>query len=86
MEVFLKLQEKKDTAELQAQSKQKKKEIEQAELATKEALDQRDAAVVVIGNYVHDSVPVSADEVRKQKQTTCNALHSEAIANQLVDC
>lgn len=58
------MQEKKDTAELQAQSKQKKKEVEQAELATKEASDLRDAAVVVIGNYVHDSVPVSSDEVR----------------------
>ena len=58
------MQEKRDTAELQAQSKQKKKEIEQAELATKEASDLRDAAVVVIGNYVHDSVPVSSDEVR----------------------
>ncbi len=57
-------QEKKDTAELQAQSKEKKKGIEQAEGATKEALDLRDAAVMVIGNYVHDSVPVSSDEVR----------------------
>lgn len=57
-------QEKKDTAKLQSESKVKKAQIEQAELATKEASERRDAAVSIIGNYVHDSVPVSQDEVQ----------------------
>jgi seryl-tRNA synthetase len=57
------LQEKKDTTELQAKSKQYKVEIDEAESATKAAIKERDDAVGVIGNYVHDSVPISNDEV-----------------------
>lgn len=57
------LQEKKDTAQLQSESKEKKLQIEQAEVATREASELRDAAVGIIGNYVHDSVPISKDEV-----------------------
>ena len=58
------LQEKKDTTELQARSKEYKVQIEEAEAATKAAIKERDDAVGVIGNWVHDSVPISNDEVR----------------------
>ena len=60
----LALQEKKDTIELQARSKEYKVQIEEAEAATKAAIKERDDAVGVIGNWVHDSVPISNDEVK----------------------
>ncbi len=41
-----------------------KKKIQETEEKEKEVIRQRDAKVVAIGNLVHDSVPVSQDEVR----------------------
>ena len=35
----------------------------------KEVISMRDATVVKIGNLVHDSVPISKDEVRGQAAT-----------------
>ena len=57
------LQAKQDSAELEAQSKALKQNI--ADLESKEAdiIAARDASLVLIGNLVHDSVPVSDDEV-----------------------
>ena len=56
-------QAKKDATELQEKSKSMKAEIVRAEEAAKEAEAVRDKAVTAIGNLVHDSVPVSNDEV-----------------------
>lgn len=41
-----------------------KKEIQDSEAAAVEAENERDASLKLIGNLVHDSVPVSDDEVR----------------------
>ena len=57
-------QAKKDATELQEKSKSMKAEIVRAEEAAKEAEAVRDRAAAAIGNLVHDSVPVSNDEVR----------------------
>ena len=57
------VQEKKDTAELQEQSKQLKKDKEATEELVKEVEAARDKAIVPIGNLVPDSVPISKDEV-----------------------
>ena len=57
------LQEKKDTAELQEQSKQLKKDKEATEELVKEVEAARDKAIIPIGNLVPDSVPISKDEV-----------------------
>ena len=57
------MQAKKDATELQEKSKSMKAEIARAEEAAKEAEAARDKAVTAIGNLVHDSVPVSNDEV-----------------------
>ena len=40
-----------------------KKEIQESEAAAVEAENERDACLKLIGNLVHDSVPVSDDEV-----------------------
>ena len=56
-------QAKKDATELQDKSKSMKAEIVRAEERAKEAEAVRDKAVTAIGNLVHDSVPVSNDEV-----------------------
>lgn len=47
---------------LQEKSKEMKKNIAEVEEKEKEVIKQRDATVVLIGNIVHDSVPVSDDE------------------------
>ena len=57
-------QAKKDATELQEKSKSMKAEIVRAEEAAKEAEAVRDKALTAIGNLVHDSVPVSNDEVQ----------------------
>ena len=56
-------QAKKDATTLQEKSKSMKAEIVHAEERAKEAEAVRDRAVTAIGNLVHDSVPVSNDEV-----------------------
>jgi len=53
---------KEDASELQEKSKAMKKNIEDANEAEKEAANARDKALGVIGNLVHDSVPVNNDE------------------------
>jgi len=56
-------QAKEDTAELQERSKGLKQSIAAAEEESVRLERGRDATLAGIGNYVHDSVPVSADEV-----------------------
>ena len=56
-------QEKKDATELQQSSKDLKEDIKRAEEREAEATRSRDAALLPLGNLVHDSVPVSNDEV-----------------------
>jgi seryl-tRNA synthetase len=53
---------KQDSSELQEQSKALKERVKELEAREKELSAARDAAVVPIGNLVHDSVPVSDDE------------------------
>jgi hypothetical protein len=57
------VQAKEDATELQEKSKEIKARIAEAEKVEKELSEARDAAIVPIGNIVHDSVPVSDDEV-----------------------
>ena len=57
------LQKKEDATELQQQSSALKADTDKAEAAAKAAEKERDALLVTIGNLVHDSVPVSDDEV-----------------------
>lgn len=49
--------------ELQEKSKEMKKKIQETEEKEKDVIKTRDSKVVAIGNIVHDSVPVSQDEV-----------------------
>jgi seryl-tRNA synthetase len=58
------LQAKQDATELQEKSKQLKQGMADLEEQEKQIIKDRDATVAVIGNVVHDSVPVSDDEVR----------------------
>lgn len=61
--MLIRSQNKEDATELLAQKAEldtKKKELEEAAVA-KEV--QRDRKIRTIGNYVHESVPVSNDEV-----------------------
>lgn len=58
------VQAKQDAGELQEKSKALKKEIQESEAAAVEAENERDACLKLIGNLVHDSVPVSDSEVR----------------------
>ncbi|CAG9463890.1 unnamed protein product [Pedinophyceae sp. YPF-701] len=53
---------KEDASELMEKSKAMKETIKQLEEQAKTAEDARDAAILPIGNLVHDSVPVSDDE------------------------
>jgi len=53
---------KQDATELQEKSKTIKARIADAEKLEKELAEARDAAIIPIGNIVHDSVPVSDDE------------------------
>jgi seryl-tRNA synthetase len=62
-------QAKKDTAELQEKSKEMKAAVIKAEEDAKVAEATRDKTVVLIGNLVHDSVPVSKDEVFASSRT-----------------
>ena len=57
------VQAKQDTTELQEKSKGVKKAIAAAEESARELATARDKAIVLIGNLVPDSVPVSKDEV-----------------------
>lgn len=50
--------------ELMEKSKEVKKKIVEMEEKEKEVIKARDGLVVAIGNLVHDSVPVSDNEVR----------------------
>jgi seryl-tRNA synthetase len=56
-------QAKQDATALQEQSKAMKVGIKEAEEAEKALQDALEAAVVPLGNLVHDSVPISDDEV-----------------------
>jgi hypothetical protein len=56
-------QAKQDANELQEKSKVMKERIKECEAAEKEAEENRQAALAPIGNLVHESVPVSNDEV-----------------------
>ena len=62
--LFLFLQAKQDTTELEARGKALKEAIGAAEARLAELETARDAALAQIGNLVHDSVPVDDDEVR----------------------
>jgi seryl-tRNA synthetase len=53
---------KQDATELQEQSKALKERVKELEQREKDLSAARDAAIVPIGNLVHDSVPVSDDE------------------------
>ena len=57
------LQAGKDTQELQHVSKAKKACIETAQTELRDLQKQRDSLLARIGNFVHDSVPQSSDEV-----------------------
>ena len=57
------MQAKQDASELQTQSKKMKEDIEREQASLTQNLADRDAELSKIGNYVHDSVPVSNDEV-----------------------
>jgi seryl-tRNA synthetase len=57
------MQKKEDATELQGKSVALKKQIEEAEAIKNELESKRDKTMVVIGNLVHDSVPVDNDEV-----------------------
>ena len=56
------VQAKQDTADLQQRSKALKQDIATAEEDSERLEHERDMALGSIGNFVHDSVPVSADE------------------------
>lgn len=51
-----------NSEELQEKSKEMKRKIVEVEEKEKEVIKQRDATLVLIGNVVHDSVPISDDE------------------------
>jgi seryl-tRNA synthetase len=53
---------KQDATELQERSKAMKQGIKDAEESVKDLAEQRDAALLPIGNLVHDTVPISDDE------------------------
>jgi len=53
---------KQDATELQEKSKQLKQGMADLEEQEKQIIKDRDAAIMVIGNVVHDSVPVDNDE------------------------
>jgi seryl-tRNA synthetase len=53
---------KQDATDLQEQSKALKERVKELEAREKDLSAARDAAIVPIGNLVHDSVPVSDDE------------------------
>ena len=57
------LQAKEDASELREKSMALKAEVAAAEEAATELAQQRDEAILPIGNIVHDSVPVDDDEV-----------------------
>lgn len=57
------MQKKEDATELQDKSVALKKQTEEAEVTKNELESKRDKTMVVIGNLVHDSVPVDNDEV-----------------------
>jgi len=57
------LQAKQDASELQDQSKAVKAKIAELEAREQQIIADRDAALVPIGNLVHDSVPISDNEV-----------------------
>jgi len=56
-------QAKQDASELQEKSKGLKERMQAMEAAAAEADGERDACLKLIGNLVHDSVPVSDQEV-----------------------
>lgn len=64
-------QAKQDSTELQEQSKGLKEEIKVLEEREKEAVGARQAALAPMGNLVHDSVPISDDEVGVWGEAQC---------------
>jgi seryl-tRNA synthetase len=61
------LQAKQDATELQEKTKAMKASIAELEEKEKQIIADRDAALVPIGNIVHDSVPISDNEVSREK-------------------
>jgi seryl-tRNA synthetase len=62
------LQAKEDASALRERSTALKEEVAAAQAEEAEVAEARDAAVLPIGNLVHDSVPVSDDEVRRSPE------------------
>lgn len=76
-------QAKQDTAALQEKSKELKASVLKAEEEAKAADAARDKAVMPIGNLVHDSVPISNDEVGLAQNTQ---QHGCSTRQMLQDC
>lgn len=72
------LQAKQDATELQEKTKAMKSTIAELEAKENQIIADRDAALVPIGNIVHDSVPVSDNEV--------SVLQTLAATWQIVQC
>lgn len=70
------MQAKQDATELQEQSKGLKAKIAELEEKEKAIIAERDAALVPIGNIVHDSVPISDNEVRVCVDTERPLVHA----------
>ncbi len=68
-----------NSEELQAKSKAMKEGIAAAEEEEKAVIAERDAKLVLIGNVVHDSVPISDDEVGAQEQRVRWAVHPLSV-------
>lgn len=60
---FVCMQAKQDPTELQEKSKEIKQRIQEVEAQEQEVINARDAALQPIGNLVHDTVPISDNEV-----------------------
>lgn len=77
LDIYLMLQKKEDATELQEKSVALKKQTEEAEVTKNSLESKRDKAMIVIGNLVHDSVPVNNDEVMASAALTCSAAHDD---------
>ena len=76
------LQAKQDASELQEQSKELKVRVESAEKTARDVSEERDRAIQPIGNYVHETVPVSNDEVKGQQLTGMLTIGAPPVAYQ----
>jgi seryl-tRNA synthetase len=57
------MQANEDATELKAKSVALKAELNEAEAEEQRVAEERDKALIPIGNIVHDSVPIDDDEV-----------------------